>query len=48
MTIVSWSAQVAGADFVITGNAKHFPKLHNNTRIVSPRQFVTLLLPGAE
>lgn len=40
-------AQAAQADFLITGNAKHFPKSHRTTKIISPRQFLELFLPEA-
>lgn len=40
-------AQAAQADFLITGNAKHFPKSHETTKIVGPRQFLDLFLPDA-
>jgi putative PIN family toxin of toxin-antitoxin system len=38
-------AAAAEAAFLITGNAKHFPKSHGITRIVSPRQMLDTLLP---
>jgi len=40
-------AAAAQADFLITGNAKHFPKSYRTTRIVSPRQFLEMLRPEA-
>ena len=36
-------ADAASADYLITGNLKHFRHSHKNTRIVSPRQFLELL-----
>jgi putative PIN family toxin of toxin-antitoxin system len=36
-------AEEAMADFLITGNAKHFPKFYKKTQIVSPRQFLERL-----
>lgn len=33
-------AEAAGADFLITGNAKHFPKAYKTTAVVSARQFL--------
>jgi predicted nucleic acid-binding protein len=36
-------ADAADARFLITGNSKHFPKSHRNTRILSPRQFLDLM-----
>lgn len=40
-------AQAARADFLVTGNTKHFPPHHETTRVVTPRQFLDLLLPQA-
>jgi putative PIN family toxin of toxin-antitoxin system len=36
-------AAAAGADFIITGNAKHFPQRFENIRIVTPREFLDLI-----
>lgn len=36
-------AQAAHAEMLVTGNQKHFPKDIGNTRIVSPREFLTSL-----
>jgi len=36
-------AAAAGADFIITGNAKHFPQRFENIRIVTPRDFLDLI-----
>jgi len=36
-------AEAAGADYLVTGNIKHFPKDHKTTKVVSPRQMVELL-----
>lgn len=36
-------AQAARADFLVTGNRKHFPDRLDSTRIVSPREFLTEL-----
>ena len=38
-------AEAARADYLITGNARHFPKFWRNTKIVSSREFVTLMAP---
>jgi putative PIN family toxin of toxin-antitoxin system len=38
-------ADAARADFLITGNRKHFPLFWKNTKIVTPREFVTLVAP---
>ena len=36
-------AQIGKADFLVTGNRKHFPDRLDETRIVSPREFLTEL-----
>src|ERR1035437_1450104 len=36
-------ADAASADYIVTGNLKHFSQSHRNTRIVNPRQFLELL-----
>jgi uncharacterized protein len=33
-------ADAADADFLVTGNQKHFPKLFGKTRVVAPRDFL--------
>jgi len=38
-------AEAARADYLITGNARHFPEFWKNTKIVSSREFVTLMAP---
>jgi putative PIN family toxin of toxin-antitoxin system len=38
-------ADAARADFLITGNRKHFPTFWKNTKIVTPRDFVSLVAP---
>jgi len=38
-------AVAAGADFIITGNARHFPGQFENIRIVTPREFIDLIMP---
>ena len=38
-------ADAARADFLITGNGKHFPAFWKNTKIVTPREFVSLVAP---
>ncbi len=38
-------ADVARADFLITGNRKHFPAFWKNAKIVTPREFVSLVVP---
>jgi putative PIN family toxin of toxin-antitoxin system len=36
-------ADAAGADYIVTGNAKHFQKPHKNTRIITSRQLLELV-----
>jgi len=38
-------AEAARADYLVTGNARHFPKSLRSTIIVTPKQFMDLLLP---
>jgi putative PIN family toxin of toxin-antitoxin system len=38
-------ADAAGADYLITGNQKHFPKFWKRTKIVTAREFVNLVAP---
>jgi putative PIN family toxin of toxin-antitoxin system len=38
-------AAAAEAEFLITGNGKHFPKSHGTTRVISPRQMLDILFP---
>ena len=38
-------AEAAAADYLVTGNIKHFPKDHKTTKIVTPRQMFELLAP---
>ena len=37
-------AEKAQADYIVTGNIRHFPPRHHGTDVVSPRQFVTILM----
>ena len=39
------AATAAGADFIITGNARHFPTRYRKTRIVTPAEFITIIAP---
>jgi uncharacterized protein len=38
-------ADAARADFLIAGNRKHFPAFWKSTKIVAPREFVSLVAP---
>jgi predicted nucleic acid-binding protein len=39
-------AEAAGADFLVTGNRRHFPNVWKTTRIVSARELVEFVLKG--
>ena len=36
-------AEAGNADFLITGNIRHFPMHHKTTKIVTPREFIQCL-----
>ena len=36
-------AEAAGADYLVTGNIKHFPNDHKTTKIVTARQMLELM-----
>ena len=38
-------ADAAGADYLITGNQRHFPKFWKKTKVITPREFVSLIAP---
>jgi uncharacterized protein len=38
-------ADKAGADYLITGNSKHFPKFWKKTKIITAREFIGLTAP---
>ena len=38
-------AEEAGADYLVTGNKRHFPTKWGHTRVVSPREFIELITP---
>ena len=38
-------AHAAVADYLVTGNTRHFPKVFGTTAIVTPKQFIDLVLP---
>lgn len=38
-------ADAARADYLVTGNRRHFPPFWKNTKIITPREFVTLVAP---
>ncbi|HEV2402180.1 MAG TPA: putative toxin-antitoxin system toxin component, PIN family [Candidatus Sulfotelmatobacter sp.] len=38
-------ADAARADYLVTGNLKHFPRYWKNTKIVKPREFIEMISP---
>jgi putative PIN family toxin of toxin-antitoxin system len=38
-------AEAAHADYLITGNLKHFPRFWKETKIITPREFISLAAP---
>ena len=38
-------ADAARADYLVTGNTRHFPKFWKCTKVVTPKEFVELLAP---
>jgi putative PIN family toxin of toxin-antitoxin system len=38
-------ADAARADYLVTGNVRHFPKFWKNTKIVTSRDFLSLVAP---
>jgi len=38
-------AEVAGADYLITGNVRHFPRYWKRTKIITSREFLSLVGP---
>ena len=38
-------AEAGKANFLITGNTRHFPQAHKGTQIVTPREFIELIGP---
>jgi len=39
-------AEAAAADYLVTGNTKHFPQHHKTTKIVKARELLELVAPG--
>jgi putative PIN family toxin of toxin-antitoxin system len=38
-------ADAARADYLLTGNVRHFPKFWKNTKIISSREFLDIIAP---
>jgi putative PIN family toxin of toxin-antitoxin system len=43
--IVLECADIAGADYLITGNQKHFPRFWKKTKVITSREFISLVAP---
>ena len=41
-----WSAQtLARADYLVTGNPRHFPKFWKDTKVITARDFISIVAP---
>jgi uncharacterized protein len=38
-------ADAARADYLITGNQRHFPKFWKKTKVIAPREFISIVAP---
>ena len=38
-------ADIAKADYLVTGNQKHFPIFWKKTKVITPREFISLVAP---
>ena len=38
-------ADAARADYLVTGNVRHFPKFWKSTKVVTSREFLSLVAP---
>ncbi|MGH9898788.1 MAG: putative toxin-antitoxin system toxin component, PIN family [Pyrinomonadaceae bacterium] len=38
-------AEASGADYLVTGNKRHFPLVYGNTKIVNARELVEIITP---
>jgi|SRR5579871_756400 len=38
-------ADTAGADYLVTGNQRHFPKFWKKTKIINAREFISIVAP---
>jgi putative PIN family toxin of toxin-antitoxin system len=38
-------ADTARADYLVTGNQKHFPRFWKKTKVITPREFISLVAP---
>jgi predicted nucleic acid-binding protein len=35
----------AGADYLVTGNVRHFPKFWKKTKVITPHEFIEIVAP---
>jgi putative PIN family toxin of toxin-antitoxin system len=38
-------AEAARADYLVTGNQRHFPKFWQKTKVITPREFISIVAP---
>ncbi|MGA2715896.1 MAG: hypothetical protein ABSG41_22565 [Bryobacteraceae bacterium] len=38
-------ADTAHADYLVTGNPRHFPKFWKNTKVITSREFISIVAP---
>ena len=38
-------ADGARADYLVTGNSRHFPRFWKKTKVITPREFITIVAP---
>lgn len=38
-------AEAAGADYLLTGNQRHFPKFWKKTKVITSREFLSIVAP---
>jgi len=38
-------ADTARADYIVTGNQRHFPRFWKKTTVITPREFITIVAP---
>jgi putative PIN family toxin of toxin-antitoxin system len=38
-------ADAAGADYLVTGNQRHYPRFWKKTKVITPREFIDIVAP---
>lgn len=38
-------ADAAGADYLVTGNQRHFPRFWKKTKVITSREFISIVAP---